>query len=107
MAFDDYFDIDYDEIYDFGKALSPKTKLIDNQDDPTKWKSNGYGYLFPHEIKDNHLLNCIHLCERKVLNEYDKFPTIYYRLIAEAVKRKIIPVVRTKRIIRTKGKSKK
>lgn len=90
MAAEDWLDWNdvegLDEYYD---SLIRKS-LYEGQDDPNRWKSNEYGYLTPKQIKDDHLINIIHLCERKVVKGYETYPKVYIKLVKEAKKRKLI-----------------
>lgn len=79
----------WDEYYE--RDYTPRTKISQDkfQDKATKWR-RWNGYIEIKEILDDHLVNIIHLVERRKIKEYENFPKNYKHLLREARKRKLI-----------------
>lgn len=59
------------------------------QDEKDSWRMADK-YVLVTKLKDSHLLNCIHMVERKAVNNYDPVPKVYVALVREAKKRNLI-----------------
>jgi len=90
MAAEDWIDFDFmnDEEYD---DYSPRKPIpqAEFQDEKDSWRM-AHKYVPVNKLQDSHLLNCIHMVERKALNDYDPVPKVYLALVREARKRNLI-----------------
>ena len=68
--------------------------LGETQTSKTKWstidKYSGESIeITPRQMRDTHLMFCIHLCERRHVLDYEPLPPVYDKLLAEAQRRKL------------------
>lgn len=89
MAAEDWIDCGLEDLIDdeyFEPRIIPQAEF---QNDKNSWRTS-LKYVPVSKLENSHLLNCIHMMERKSLNEYDPVPKVYDTMIKEARKRKLI-----------------
>jgi hypothetical protein len=91
MAAEDWIPFDFidEEEYDESPRRHIPTPQAEFQDEKDSWRMADK-YVPVNKLMDSHLLNCIHMVERKAVNNYDPAPKVYLALVREARKRNLI-----------------